>query len=58
MKQFLIDRLKERSTWLGITGLLTAVGVALSPGQLEAILALGTALGGAVAALWPDSPSA
>lgn len=60
MLQFVIDRLKERSTWLGLTGLLTAVGVALNPDQIEAIVALGGAIGAAVAIFTKDktTPSA
>ena len=50
VRQWIIDRLKERSTWLGLTGALTAAGVALSPEQLEQIIAAGVAIGGLVAA--------
>lgn len=46
--QYLIDRLKERSTWLGLIALLSAIGVALTPEQAEAIAALGVAAAGAV----------
>lgn len=38
--QWIIDRLKEKSTWTGIIGLITATGVVvISPEQKEAILA-------------------
>lgn len=47
--QYLIDRLKERSTWLGIIALATAVGVSLSPEQAEALAVAGTALAGVIA---------
>lgn len=51
---WLVDRLKERSTWLGLTALLTALGVALSPESKEAIAVAGVAIGGLVAALTAD----
>lgn len=47
--QYLIDRLKERSTWLGIITLATAVGVSLSPEQAEALAVAGASLAGAIA---------
>jgi hypothetical protein len=52
--KFAIDRLKERSTWLGLTGLLTAVGVTLSPEQSAAIVTAGVAFAGVVAAFTKD----
>lgn len=52
--KYLLDRLKERSTWVGLTAVLTAVGVALTPEQTEAVIALGLAVGGAVAVFTKD----
>ncbi len=49
MKQWIIDRLKERSTWLGLTGLLTAAGIALNQEQIDQIIAAGAASGGLIA---------
>lgn len=51
---WIIDRLKERSTWLGLTGIVTALGVALNPEQIEAITATGLAIAGLVAAFTRD----
>lgn len=45
---FLADRLKERSTWIGLTALASAFGVAVSPEAAEAIIAAGTAVGGLI----------
>lgn len=45
---FALDRAKERSTWVGLVALLSAVGVALSPDQAEAIATAGAAIAGAV----------
>ena len=52
--RFIADRLKERSTWLGLLALLTAVGVGLSPEQTEAIAAGGVAVGGLILAFTKD----
>ena len=51
---WLVARAKERSSWLGLTGLITAVGVALSPDQVEAIVTVGTAIAGAIALFTKD----
>jgi hypothetical protein len=48
MKAYLLERGKEASTWRGIVALLTAVGITLSPEQVEAIIALGLAVIGAI----------
>ena len=45
---YLIEKLKEPSTWKGLVWLLTAFGVALSPDEKEAIAALGMALAGLI----------
>lgn len=56
MKQiaYIIARLKERSTWLGLTTFAVGLGIALSPEQVEAIVATGTAVAGALSVFWPD----
>lgn len=46
LKDYLLARLKERSTWLGLIGLLSVLGVALSPEQAEAIATAGVAVAG------------
>jgi hypothetical protein len=45
---YLLDRLREDSTWRGILMLLTAAGVSLDPAQANAIIALGLALVGLI----------
>ena len=42
---YLIEKLKEPSTWKGLVWLVTAFGVALSPDEKEAIAALGMEIG-------------
>lgn len=54
MKDFLLNRFKEPSTWRGLTLVATAFGMNLSPDQSYAIASLGLALAGAVGAVSPD----
>lgn len=54
MKDFILNRGKEASTWRGIVALLTAAGVALSPEQGEAVVALGLAVIGAIGVFTAD----
>jgi hypothetical protein len=51
---WIVDRAKERSTWLGIVGFLTAIGLALTPEQTAAVTAAGMALASLVAAFSSD----
>lgn len=51
---WLLDRLGERSTWIGLTGFLTATGVSLEPDIAEAIGAVGIALASLIAMLTKD----
>lgn len=46
--EWIIERLKEATTWRGIVALITAAGIALSPEQVEAITLLGVALIGVI----------
>lgn len=55
MKNYILSRLHEASTWRGITAGLTAVGIALSPTQADAIVAIGLAAIGVLGAFFPDS---
>ena len=54
MKDFILSRGKEASTWRGIVAILTAAGVTLSPSQAEAIIALGLAVIGAIGVFTTD----
>ncbi|HYD19295.1 MAG TPA: hypothetical protein VEF76_12535 [Patescibacteria group bacterium] len=51
---FITDRARERSTWLGLISCATALGLALSPDQQEAIVAAGMAAAGILAAFTKD----
>lgn len=54
MKQYILNRAKEASTWRGIILLLTAVGVPIAPAMAEAIISVGLALAGALGVLTAD----
>ncbi|BBV75129.1 hypothetical protein STW0522RAO56_11830 [Raoultella planticola] len=53
---YLINRLKEASTWRGIILVVAGVfGYQISPGIHETVIAGGVALAGVVGAVMPDS---
>lgn len=52
--QWVIDRLKESSTWKGLISLLTAFGITIEPGLAEAIVAAGLGLMGVISILVKD----
>ena len=45
---WIVERLREPTTWGGIASLLTLVGVTVSPEFQDAIIAAGVAIGGAL----------
>lgn len=54
MKNFILERGKEASTWRGLVALLTALGVVLSPEQIDSVVALGLAVIGAIGVFFAD----
>ena len=54
MKKWILNRLKEPSTWRGLIAIATACGVQLAPDQINAIVAVGLALIGLVGTFTPD----
>ena len=52
---YLLERLRERSTWLGLAAFATALGVHLSPELSEAIVSTGVALAALAAVLTKDA---
>jgi hypothetical protein len=52
--QFVLSRLKEPSTYAGLSVLLSLAGVNLAPEQATAIVTAATALAGAVAVFVPE----
>jgi hypothetical protein len=51
---YIVNRLKEPSTYAGLAVLLGIVGVKLAPEALQAIIGVLTAVAGAIAVLVPD----
>lgn len=51
---YILGRAKERSTWLGLISVATALGLALDAAQQEAVIAAGMAAAGLVAAFTKD----
>ncbi|MDE1151419.1 MAG: hypothetical protein PW788_02685 [Micavibrio sp.] len=54
---FIVARAKERSTWLGLISCATALGLAVSTEQQEAIIAAGIGAAGLIAAFTTDKAS-
>jgi len=55
MNAYILDRLKEASTWRGLALCVTACGVALRPEQIDAIIFLGLMASGVIGAIMPDN---
>jgi hypothetical protein len=54
MKAYMIERMKEPSTWRGIVLLLTAIGVPVAPAMADAIVSVGLAIAGLIGVATPD----
>jgi len=54
MATYIIDRLKEASTWRGIIALLTAAGVTISPEMVDKIVVAGLAVMGIIGMFFKD----
>jgi hypothetical protein len=54
--KWIAARLKERTTWLGLASLLSAVGVAIAPELQEAIISAGVAVGGLILVVTKENP--
>jgi hypothetical protein len=53
--EFLVPRLRERSTYVGLVGILTAFGIAIEPEYMEAALAIGTAISSVILIVTKDN---
>lgn len=54
MKQYILDRAKEPSTWRGAILFLTAIGVPLAPQLQEAIISAGLGIAGLIGVVAAD----
>jgi len=48
MKEYILARAKEPSSWRGLVLVLTAIGVPLAPGVADAIISVGLAIAGLI----------
>lgn len=53
MKDYILDRAKEPSSWRGLIYLLTAAGIPIAPELANSIIAVGLALAGLIGTLTP-----
>lgn len=54
MNQYLLERIKEPSTWRGLILMLTSCGIVLNPEQVEAITFAGLFVAGLLGAATKD----
>ena len=54
MKDYILARVKEPSSWRGIFLLLTAIGIPVAPELADAIITVGLAIVGAIGIATPD----
>ncbi len=54
MLKYVMERLKEASTWRGIIAFITAAGVTISPELIDQIVAAGLAIMGIIGMLFKD----
>lgn len=54
MKDYILARAKEASTWRGIILLLTAAGVPIAPALADTIVSVGLALAGMIGVVAAD----
>jgi len=54
MKNYILDRVREPSTWRGAILFLTAIGVPIAPALSEAIVTAGLGLAGLIGMLTSD----
>lgn len=54
LKDYVLARLNETSTWRGIVLMLAAFGVSISPDQMELIVTMGLFVSGAIGAIFGE----
>lgn len=58
IRDFIVPRLKERSTYVGLVGLLTALGITIEPAYVDVALAVGASVAGVIGIVWKDTAAA
>ncbi len=54
MKNYILARAKEPSSWRGLFLILTAIGVPVAPEMANAIVTIGLGIAGAIGVAAPD----
>ena len=54
MRDYILERAKEPSSWRGLIYLLTAIGIPVAPALADSIITAGLALAGLIGVLSPD----
>ena len=54
MVKYIVDWLKEASTWRGIIAFITAAGVTIEPAMVDKIVAAGLAIMGIIGMVFKD----
>ncbi|HSG61730.1 MAG TPA: hypothetical protein VLA24_09895 [Pseudomonadales bacterium] len=54
MKNYILARAKEPSSWRGLFLILTAIGVPVAPEMANAIITIGLGIAGAIGVAAPD----
>jgi len=54
MKNYILARAKEPSSWRGLFLLLTAIGIPVAPQLADAIITVGLSLAGLIGVVAPD----
>jgi len=54
MKNYILARAKEPSSWRGLFLILTAIGVPIAPEMANAIITIGLGIAGAIGVAAPD----
>lgn len=52
--KYILDRLKEPSSWRGLVMIATAFGVSVNPELMTAIITVGTGLAGVIGFVFKD----
>lgn len=53
MLGYILERLKEKSTWVGIGSFITGLGVTISPDKWQIIMGIGMGLPGLISMFLP-----
>jgi hypothetical protein len=54
MKKYILERMREPSSWRGLFMILTAIGVPVAPEMAEAIITVGLGVVGIIGVAAPD----